>query len=208
MDTAIFALGGAKASRLDQALVYKQSLAQSVTCYNQSLKLTGIAGCQITAKPGVKLEDLEAVVWKEIAKLQAEGPTAEEVEAAKAGNLTQTISGLQRLGGFGGVADTLNQFNQAGGGGRGGECGVREGCGYEVPAQGCRRGGVLRARQEGVERCTAQPGGYGCRGEDHESVHTGVRGGAELAQDGAQTGSGSDGAPSHAGHVCRRIWTG
>ncbi len=111
-DTALFALGGAKASRLDQALVYKNSLAQSVTCYNYSLKLTGIAACQVTAKPGVKLEDLEAIVWKEIARLQSEGPTAEEVEAAKAGNLTGTITGLQRLGGFGGVADTLNELNQ------------------------------------------------------------------------------------------------
>ena len=111
-DSAIFALGQAKGSRLTQALVYKQQLAQSVSCYNQSLKLTGIAVCQITAKPGVKLEDLEAITWKEIARLQTEGPTAEEVEAAKAGNLTQTISGLQRLGGFGGVADTLNELNQ------------------------------------------------------------------------------------------------
>ena len=50
--------------------------------------------------------------WAELAKLQAEGPTAEEVEAAKAGDLTQKIAGLQRLGGFGGVADTLDEYNQ------------------------------------------------------------------------------------------------
>ncbi len=112
VDSVMFALGQAKASRLTQALVYKQQLAQSVQCYNQSQKLTGMAGCQVIARPGVKLEDLEAVVWKEIERLQTEGPTAEEVEAAKAGNLTQRISGLQRLGGFGGVADTLNELNQ------------------------------------------------------------------------------------------------
>ena len=109
---AVFALGGAKASRLNQALVYKTQVAQSVSCYDRPDKLNGAAQCTVTAKPGVKLEDLEATVWAEIAKLQADGPTPEEVEAAKAGELTQKIAGLQRLGGFGGVADTLDEYNQ------------------------------------------------------------------------------------------------
>jgi zinc protease len=109
---AMFALGEAKASRLDEELVYKTQVAQSVYCGVNALKLTGIAQCSITAKPGVKLEDLEATVWRVIAKLQQDGPTPEEVEAAKAGNLTEKIAGLQRLGGFGGVADTLDAYNQ------------------------------------------------------------------------------------------------
>ncbi len=110
--SALFALGGAKVSRLDEALVYKSQTAQSVSCDEESLKLTGIVSCDITAKPGVKLEDLEAAFWKEVATLQQGGPTADEVESSKALNLTGKISGLQRLGGFGGVADTLNQYNQ------------------------------------------------------------------------------------------------
>jgi zinc protease len=109
---AMFALGGAKASRLDQVLVYKTQTAQSVTCESSAYKLTGMTNCDITAKPGVKLEDLEATFWKEVERLQQEGPTAEEVEASKALTLTQKISGLQRLGGFGGIADTLDQYNQ------------------------------------------------------------------------------------------------
>ena len=109
---AFYALGMAKASRLDQTLVYKLQTAQSIECEIDALKLTGIAQCDITAKPGVKLEDLEAAFWKELAKLQKDGPTDEEVEAAKAVELTQKISGLQRLGGFGGVADTLDKYNQ------------------------------------------------------------------------------------------------
>jgi zinc protease len=112
ISAAIFALGGAKASRLDQALVYKTQVAQRVSCSDRPDKLNGTAECTVTAKPGVKLEDLEATVWSEIAKLQNEGPTAEEVEAAKAGELTGKIAGLQRLGGFGGVADTLDEYNQ------------------------------------------------------------------------------------------------
>jgi zinc protease len=109
---AAFALGGAKASRLDEALVYKAQTAQSVTCFTQALKLTGITQCSLTAKPGVKLEDLEATFWSELGKLQQDGPTAEELEASKALDLTGKISGLQRLGGFGGIADTLDQYNQ------------------------------------------------------------------------------------------------
>jgi zinc protease len=110
--TAMFAFGGSKASRLDQALVYRLQTAQSVSCYSNPQKLTGMTECAITAKPGVKLEDLEAVFWAELAKLQNEGPTAEEVEASKALSLTRKISGLERLGGFGGIADTLNEYNQ------------------------------------------------------------------------------------------------
>jgi zinc protease len=111
-DAAIYALGGGKASRLDEALVYKSQLAQSVTCGNNALKLTGMAQCIVTARPGVKLEDIEAVFWKELQHLQQEGPTADEIASWKASTLTSTINGLQRLGGFGGVADTLDEYNQ------------------------------------------------------------------------------------------------
>ena len=41
-------------------------LAQSVNCGSDSLKLTGMAQCIITARPGVKLEDIEGVFWKEL----------------------------------------------------------------------------------------------------------------------------------------------
>jgi zinc protease len=105
-------LGGAKASRLDQTLVYKQQVAQSVRCFHSSLKLTSIMECSITAKPNVKLEDLEATFWQEVGKLQTDGPTKEELDSARAVNLTQKITGLERLGGFGGVADTLDKYNQ------------------------------------------------------------------------------------------------
>ena len=75
-------------------------------------KLTSIIECDITAKPGIKLEDLEATFWSEVAKLQADGPTQEEVDSARTIQLTRKITGLQRLGGFGGVADTLDTYNQ------------------------------------------------------------------------------------------------
>ena len=112
VSVAAYALGEAKVSRLDKALVYDNPMAQSVRCEDNDLKLTGVVSCDITAKPGVKLEDIEKVVWATIAKLDAEGPTPEEVKAAKATALSRKIVGLQRLGGFGGVADTLDRYNQ------------------------------------------------------------------------------------------------
>ena len=112
VSSAIFALGGGKASRLDEAMVYKSQTAQSVSCSSDPEKLTGITQCTITAKPGVKLEDLEATFWKELGKLQQDGPTADEVASAKALDLTDKITGLEQLGGFGGIADTLDRYNQ------------------------------------------------------------------------------------------------
>jgi zinc protease len=111
-DLLVDILGGGQANRLKQVLVYKQQVAQSVRCSNNSLKLTGITECTITAKPNVKLEDLEATFWQEVAKLQTDGPTKEELDSARAINLTRKITGLERLGGFGGVADTLDRYNQ------------------------------------------------------------------------------------------------
>ena len=112
VNTVAFALGGGKASRLDEAMVYKAQTAQSVTCSSFTEKLTGITECTMTAKPGVKLEDLEATFWKELGKLQQDGLTADEVTSSKALDLTAKITGLERLGGFGGIADTLDRYNQ------------------------------------------------------------------------------------------------
>ena len=105
-------LGGAAASRLDKELVYKRQIAQSVSCSDRPLKLVSVFSCSLTAKPNVKLDELEAAFWAEVAKLQTDGPAQDEVDAARTVDLTQKITGLQRLGGFGGVADTLDSYNQ------------------------------------------------------------------------------------------------
>jgi zinc protease len=105
-------LGGGKASRLYRKLVYEQQVAQTVSCNLNSLKLGSIASCDITAKPGVTLDTLEAALWKEIASLQSDGPTQAELDRARTVDVTGKIIGLQRLGGFGGVADTLDRYNQ------------------------------------------------------------------------------------------------
>jgi zinc protease len=113
-DTDLFVriLGAGKSSRLYRKLVYEQQIAQSVSCENESLKLASVAECDVTARPGVKPEALEAAIDREIDALRADGPTQAEVDQARNGVLTRKITGLQRLGGFGGIADMLDQYNQ------------------------------------------------------------------------------------------------
>ena len=113
-DTDMFVsiLGGGKVSRLYQKLVYQTQVAQSVSCGNQSLMVTSKVECDIIARPGVKLEDLEAAFDKEVEALRTAGPTKEELERARNQHLSGLIQGLQRLGGFGGVADMMDRYNQ------------------------------------------------------------------------------------------------
>ena len=111
-DMFISVLGGGKVSRLYQKLVYQDQLAQSVECNNQSIMVTSIASCDIIARPGVKLEDLEAAFNKELDALRTSGPTQEELDRARNQSLSGLIQGLQRLGGFGGVADMMDRYNQ------------------------------------------------------------------------------------------------
>jgi zinc protease len=111
-DMFISILGGGKVSRLYQKLVYQTQVAQSVTCNNQSLMVTSLAECDIVARPGVKLEDLEAAFDKEVDALRTSGPTQAELDRARNQGLSGLIQGLQRLGGFGGVADMMDRYNQ------------------------------------------------------------------------------------------------
>ncbi len=111
-DIAARILGGGKSSRLYRELVYKQQIAQSAFCSNEAQQLTSTFECQMIAKPGVTPEKLEAEAEKIIDEFAASGPKAEEVEWARNKEETGLISGLQRLGGFGGIADQLNYYNQ------------------------------------------------------------------------------------------------
>jgi zinc protease len=105
-------LGGGKSSRLYKELVYKQQIAQTAECDELSLALTSVANCDITARPGVKPEALEAALDRQIEELQKTGPTEDELNRARNMILSRKIERLQKLGGFGGVADMMNLYNQ------------------------------------------------------------------------------------------------
>ena len=105
-------LGGGKSSRLYKSLVYEKQIAQDVQVTNQNLRLGSVFELQATAKPGVRPDDLEKAIDQELEKLRAQGPTQSELDRARNVIETRIIFGLERLGGFNGLADRLNQYNQ------------------------------------------------------------------------------------------------
>jgi zinc protease len=104
-------LGDGKSSRLYRKLVYEQQIAQSVSCGSRPLKLQSVFVCSVTARPGADLEKLRAAIDVEIDLLRKDGPTQAELDGARNQTLSELISGLQRLGGFGGIADTMDYYN-------------------------------------------------------------------------------------------------
>ena len=110
-DLAATILGGGKSSRLYKKLVYEKQIAQDVSVNQQSLILGSVFEVQVTAKSGVKPEDLEKAIDAELDAFRKNGPTAEELTRARNVIETRIIAGLETLGGFGGVADRLNSYN-------------------------------------------------------------------------------------------------
>jgi zinc protease len=98
-------------SRLEKALVYDRQLATDVQAFQDSSEISGAFVVLATARPGAKLAEVERVVDAEIARLARSGPTAAELARAVNKQETELVSGLERIGGFGGKADVLNRYN-------------------------------------------------------------------------------------------------
>ena len=110
-DIAATILGGGRTSRLYKKLVYERQIAQNVSALQYSLILGSIFQIEVTARPGHTAEELETAIDEELAIMRNEPPMASEVEQARNTIETNIIGGLERLGGFGGVADRLNSYN-------------------------------------------------------------------------------------------------
>jgi zinc protease len=110
-DLAATILGGGKSSRLYKKLVYEKQIAQDVAVNQQSLILGSVFEVQVTAKAGVKPEDLEKAINAEMDAFRKDGPTAAELTRARNVIESRIIEGLETLGGSGGVADLLNSYN-------------------------------------------------------------------------------------------------
>jgi len=104
-------LGGGKSSRLYKRLVYERQIAQDVSADQQSLALGSVFEIAATANPGNKPEALARAIDEEVAAIAATAPTRKELERARNSMTSQIIRGLERLGGFGGIADRLNRYN-------------------------------------------------------------------------------------------------
>ncbi len=104
-------LSEGKNSRLYKRMVYDQQVASEVSAFNYSLEIAGLLGIIATARPGVPLAKLESLIHEEISRIAKEGPTEEELARIKAKREFDFISGLERIGGFGGKADRLAMYN-------------------------------------------------------------------------------------------------
>jgi predicted Zn-dependent peptidase len=109
LDLGSTILGSGKSSRLYRALVFEKKIAQDVSASQGSMLLGGRLTITATAKPGHTLEELAAAIDAELAKLRAEGPTAEEVEGARNRQLADFYRGLDSLEQR---ADLLNHYEQ------------------------------------------------------------------------------------------------
>ena len=110
-DAALSALGAiltdGKNSRLYNRLVYREQVAQSVSAFNDSQLLSGDFYVRVMGKEETPLEELEAAVLEEIARLAAEPPTAEELQRVKSSVETQLVGGLETVAAR---ADALNSY--------------------------------------------------------------------------------------------------
>lgn len=88
-------LAGPRTARLTKALVYDQQAAASVSAGQSSNEDVGEFMMTITPRPGHSLTDLEAAAVTIIERLKSEGPTAEEVQKATAGEELSFVRGLE-----------------------------------------------------------------------------------------------------------------
>ena len=88
-------LSGPRTARITKALVYDQQAAASVMAGQSSNEDVGEFMLVITPRPEHSLTDLEAAADAVIARLKQDGPTAEEIRRALAGEELGFLRGLE-----------------------------------------------------------------------------------------------------------------
>jgi zinc protease len=76
-------LASDKASRLEKALVLEQQIATDVAAYVLPTEATGMLLMQATAKEGVSIEQVEAAIDAEIARIARDGVSEDELDRAR-----------------------------------------------------------------------------------------------------------------------------
>ena len=95
LDVLAAILTGPRTARLTKALVFDEQAAASVVAQQSTHEDVGEFQIAITPRPGNSLTDLESAAEAIIARLKAEGPTAEEIQKATAGEELGFLTGLQ-----------------------------------------------------------------------------------------------------------------
>ncbi len=101
-------LSGSKNSRLYKNLVFEKEIAQDVSVFQYSGKLTGSFIIIATAKPGIKSEQLKEEIFKELDNIKKNKITEKELTKSKNGIKSSFIYSLQNIDS---IADQLNSYN-------------------------------------------------------------------------------------------------
>ncbi|HVO74784.1 MAG TPA: pitrilysin family protein [Ignavibacteriaceae bacterium] len=101
-------LSGSKNSRLYKSLVYDNELAQDVSAFQYSGKLTGNFMIIATARPGISLKMLKDKIFEILNDLGKQGVSERELLRSKNGIKSNFIYSLQNVDS---LADQLNFYN-------------------------------------------------------------------------------------------------
>ena len=88
-------LAGPRTARLTKALVYDKQSAASVAAFQGSNEDVGDFLIMVTPRPDNSLTDLEQAVDAIVERMKSEGPTAEEIQKATAGEELGFVRGLE-----------------------------------------------------------------------------------------------------------------
>jgi zinc protease len=113
LDVLSLLLAGGKNARLYRRLVYELQIAQDVAAFQASKALSSEYQIVVTARPGASVDRIRAIVDEELAKIRT--APASEREFRRAINQIESsfYDRLERVGGYGGVADQMNSYYEA-----------------------------------------------------------------------------------------------
>ena len=114
LDVLAVILGQGRSSRLHRKLVHDTELAKDVSVASYPQEIGGEFIIQITTSPNKSTDDIAEILNEEIKVITNATPDNTEMEFAVNQVRTQYVKGLEKLGGFGGIADQLNYFNVIG----------------------------------------------------------------------------------------------
>ena len=103
-------LTSGRTSRFYRSLVFEKQVASDVGSDNGALGLGGYFEIDVTPRQGHAVAELKPLVDGLIKDIQEKGPTVAEVDRAKRNIIAAALRSVERIGGFGGKADTLNNY--------------------------------------------------------------------------------------------------
>ncbi|WP_203291480.1 M16 family metallopeptidase [Maricaulis parjimensis] len=100
-------LGGGRTSRLYRDFVFDRQVATRAVAYVEEHQLASQFHIEVTLNPGEDVAAASARIDEILGELLEDGPTQDELDAARTRMNAGTIRGLEQIGGFGGKAVAL-----------------------------------------------------------------------------------------------------